>query len=151
MNLCLIATKLIFLPFIYVYCCWDTALCFNLFQDITLFISLFLAEERKSCTYTPEQYTLQRSFLGNPSRWHKTKREVFSSSFLWIRILSLMCLKSCPACIFQVYEAHQCHSELRAGQPVGLWPQSSLIVFKKNQTRKNSHKGGKEKKSRINK
>lgn len=58
-------------------------------------------------------------------------KEVFPTSFLQIRILSLMCLTSCPACIFPVREEHQCHSELRADQPVGLWSETTQIVFKK--------------------
>lgn len=132
----------------FIYVCWDTALCFSLFQDITLFISLVLAEERKSCTYTPEQYALQGSFLSNPSRWHRNKREMFSKSFLRIRILSLMCLISCPACIFPICEEHQCHSKLRADQPVGLWSETTQI---KNQTRRIPKKEGKKKQSGINK
>lgn len=64
------------------------------------------------------------SFLGNPSRWHRNKREVFSTSFLWMSILSCECLTSCPtscsACIFQVYNKHLCHSGLRADQSMGF-------------------------------
>lgn len=138
MNLYLIVTKLIF------HVCWDTVLCFNLFQDVTLFISLVPAEERKSCTYTSEQQALQGSFLSNPSRWHRNKREVFSMSFLRIRTLSLICLTSCPACIFPVCEEHQCHRKLRADQPLGLWSETTQIKSNK----KNSQKRRKEKTNR---
>lgn len=62
MNLCLIITKLLFLPFIYVYSCWDMVSCCNLFRDITMFIFLFLAEVRKSYTYTLEQYASREAF-----------------------------------------------------------------------------------------
>lgn len=120
MNLCLIVIKLLFLPFVHVYSCWDMVACCNLFQDVTTFSFLFLAEARKSCTYTPEQYALQGSFLGNPSRQHRNKRGVFSTSFLWMRTLSLRCLTSCQACIFQVCDKHLCLSDLRADQPKGF-------------------------------
>lgn len=120
MNLCLMVTKLLFLPFIHVYSCWDMVSCCNLFQDITTFIFLFLAEARKNCTCSPEQYALWGSFLGNPSRWHRNKREVFPTIFLWMSILSLRCLTSCQACIFHLCDKHLFHRELRADQPMGF-------------------------------